>query len=149
MAGSAHADPVGAERRYRPLLLPAVSVAGAAFALGAVLVANPTTGGGIPLPPCPINALTGLDCPGCGMARMLFSLMHGDFLAAVHYNALAMVFIPFFAWTWGAWVLGRWQGRSIPTWEQWRWSPVVSLIVLGVWSVVRNLPFAPFTALYV
>lgn len=139
-----------AHRRYRSLLLPAASVVGGGLAVAAVLVADPTTAAGIPLlPPCPINALFGLDCPGCGMARMLFSLLHADVGAALHYNALAMVFIPFFAWTWVAWVMGRWQGRSIPTWEQWRFSPLVAVTALGVWSVVRNLPFVPFTALHV
>lgn len=124
-------------------------MAAAFVAAGVVLIADPTSEGGFPLPPCPIKWTTGLDCPGCGAARVLYSLLRGDFPAALHYNALAMVFIPFFLWTWTAWVRSRWSGERRPTWEQWRWSPMVAVSAIGIWSVLRNLPFAPFDALYV
>jgi hypothetical protein len=37
----------------------------------------------------------------------------------------------------------------VPGWQDWRWTPVIASIVLVGWLVVRNLPFAPFTGLYV
>lgn len=33
-------------------------------------------------PPCPLHALTGLDCPTCGGLRALHLLLHGEFRAA-------------------------------------------------------------------
>ena len=33
-------------------------------------------------PPCPVAALTGLHCPGCGTLRGLHALLHGDLLQA-------------------------------------------------------------------
>ncbi len=139
----------GLGHRWRSLLLPAVSLVGAGAAAGMVLLADPTSEGGFPLPPCPIKMLSGFDCPGCGATRMIFHLLHGDFPAALHYNAVAVAFIPFFLWSWTAWVLARWRGRQVRTWEQWRWSPIVAISVLAVWSVVRNLPFEPFSSLRV
>ncbi|MGP4016420.1 DUF2752 domain-containing protein [Saccharopolyspora sp. 5N708] len=135
--------------RPRAMLLPAATVLVGCAAAGVVLAADPTSDAGFPLPPCPIKLLTGLDCPGCGATRMFYSLLHGDLLSALHFNAAAVVFIPFFLWTWGAWVLGRWRGRRVVTWEQWRWSPMVALVLIAVWTVIRNLPFPPFNALYV
>lgn len=135
--------------RLRAMLLPAATVLVAGVGAAVVLAADPTSDAGFPLPPCPVKLLTGLDCPGCGVTRMIYSLLHGDVLTALHFNAAAMLFIPFFLWTWGAWVLGRWRGRRVPTWEQWRWAPHVGLVLIAIWSVIRNLPFPPFNALYV
>lgn len=80
---------------------------------------------------------------------MVFSLLHGDVLGALHYNAAAVAAIPFVAWSWGAWVLGRWRGRRPRTWQHWRWTPRVVVSVLVLWAVVRNLPFEPFLSLWV
>ena len=44
--------------------------------------------------PCPINYVTGLYCPGCGITRMLFSIIKLDFYQAFRYNPL--IFILFF-----------------------------------------------------
>lgn len=44
--------------------------------------------------PCPIRAITGKYCPGCGVTRMCVSLLEGDFKAAVSYNLLLMSLIP-------------------------------------------------------
>lgn len=43
-------------------------------------------GGPVPYPRCPVKWLTGLDCPGCGSARALHSLLHGEFRQAWAYN---------------------------------------------------------------
>jgi len=40
---------------------------------------------------CPVHAVTGLYCPGCGGQRWFASLLHGDFNAAWHYNQLLSV----------------------------------------------------------
>jgi Protein of unknown function (DUF2752) len=50
-------------------------------------------------PRCPLYAATHLLCPGCGATRALYSLLHGDLSAAMHYNALFTLLAPFFlAW---------------------------------------------------
>jgi hypothetical protein len=40
-------------------------------------------------------------------------------------------------------------GRRIRSWQHHRWSAAVTLSLVLAWFVVRNIPFAPFTALYV
>ena len=45
------------------------------------------------LPVCPLYAMTGLACPGCGLTRGFHALLHGDVLTALDYNAL----LPFYA----------------------------------------------------
>jgi Protein of unknown function (DUF2752) len=114
----------------------------------ATWVGDPTTPHG-PLPVCPTKALLGIDCPGCGSLRMLYSLMHGNLVEAARFNALALVAVGLLLWAYVAWTYGRVVGRRIASWQHHRWSAAVTLSLVLAWFVVRNIPFAPFTALYV
>lgn len=122
--------------------------AGAGLVCAAVWFGDPTTPGG-PLPVCPTKALLGIDCPGCGSMRMLYSVMHGDLLAAVKFNALAVLALVLLVFAFATWTYGRVIGRRMWSWQQYRWSALVTMMLVLVWFVVRNLPFAPFTGLYV
>jgi hypothetical protein len=141
---------LGVLRTSLPLRLGAPLLVGAlaGCACVGVLIADPTTPGGA-IPVCPTKALLGVDCPGCGSMRMLYSLMHGNVVAAVKFNALALVGVALLIFAYGAWTYGRIVGRRIVSWEHQRWSALVTLVLVSVWFVVRNLPFAPFTGLYV
>jgi hypothetical protein len=127
---------------------PLLVAASTTFVCAATWVSDPTTPGG-PMPVCPTKALLGIDCPGCGSARMLYSLMHGNMMAAARFNALGLVALVLLVWTYVAWTYGRLTGRRIRGWQHQRWSAMVTLGLVAVWFVVRNIPFAPFNALYV
>lgn len=43
---------------------------------------------------CLIHNLFGKECPGCGMTRALFSLLHFDFAAAWSYNPMVYIVAP-------------------------------------------------------
>jgi len=137
-----------AKERVRAMTEPAVVAAGACVACAVVAWANPTDPGN-PLPRCPTKLLLGIDCPGCGSLRMIYSLMHGEFGAAVHYNAVALVTLPLLILALATWTAGRWLGRPVRSWQHWRWTPAVTLVVFIVWFVIRNLPFEPFRSLKV
>lgn len=38
--------------------------------------------------PCPLNRITGIPCPGCGMTRAYLSLLRLDFAAAFRFNPM-------------------------------------------------------------
>lgn len=63
------------------------------------------------LPRCPLNALTGLYCPGCGSTRALHALAHGDVGAALRFNLLAVAALPVL----GVAVLVRWAVWERPS----------------------------------
>lgn len=46
--------------------------------------------------PCIFYKVTGLLCPGCGITRCLFSLLHFNIKQALHYNAFVVIFLPIF-----------------------------------------------------
>jgi cell shape-determining protein MreD len=80
---------------------------------------------------------------------MAYALMHGDLLSAVKFNALSLVILVLAVGAYVTWIYGRIVGRRIVGWQHYRWSSTVALVLLSGWFVVRNLPFAPFTGLYV
>jgi hypothetical protein len=117
-------------------------MAAGAFVIGYF---NPVTAGFFPT--CPFHAITGLNCPGCGMTRGFNALFQGDILSAIHFNAL----IPFFAFLFLYFVLSLLlivlRGRGL-SWKMFSPTIVVLLLILTVaFGVVRNLPFYPFNLL--
>lgn len=80
---------------------------------------------------------------------MVYSLLHGDFLAAVRFNALAVAAVAFLFIAYVVWTYGRVVGRKFTGWQNHRWAAAVTMVLVTVWFVVRNLPFEPFTALRV
>lgn len=104
----------------------------AAVTLAAALL-DPTHPGRFPT--CPFRAATGLDCPGCGSLRALYELAHGHVAAALDYNALLVVVLPFCTLVWLRTVTGRSRPRVLPVW---RARGLFALVV--IWTVFRNLP---------
>lgn len=43
---------------------------------------------------CPLKAVSGYDCPGCGVQRAFHELLHFRFLEAFKYNPLFVLSIP-------------------------------------------------------
>ncbi|MDF3146308.1 MULTISPECIES: DUF2752 domain-containing protein [unclassified Streptomyces] len=91
-------------------------------------------------PACPLLQYTGIYCPGCGGLRSAHAVVHGDFLAALQDNAMAVTGYVLFAVVWTVWVVRAVRGRPL------RIDPgPVQLWTAGalllVFTVVRNLPF--------
>ena len=95
-------------------------------------------------PACAFKAMTGLDCPGCGMTRGLHALMNGDVLRAFSHNALLIVLLVataiYVGWNAIASRIGRQQLRFEFKRRTWI---AVGLGVLAFW-ILRNLPWSPF-----
>ena len=118
-----------------------------AVAVGALVVGyfNPMTAGFFPA--CPLHALTGLNCPGCGLTRGFHALFRGDVLGALHFNAMLPVYLFVFVYLFAAMFSITFRGRGL-NFDIFRpnfiWSFFVTALVFGV---VRNFPVYPFTLL--
>lgn len=44
--------------------------------------------------PCPFRYVTGLDCPGCGVSRVILSYLKLDFKTAFYTNPVITVILP-------------------------------------------------------
>lgn len=127
---------------------PGAVLVGVAGAATAIWFADPTTPGGV-LPTCPTKSLFHLNCPGCGSLRAIYSLMHGDVGAALHYNAVGVIALVLLAFTFVTYTIGLWTGRRLWNWQTLRYAPAVVLGVTLVWFVIRNIPIEPFSSLKV
>jgi hypothetical protein len=90
-------------------------------------------------PRCQLNALTGLQCPGCGGLRALHALLHVRVAEAFRLNPLFVAAVPAALALAGRWL---WRRRREPgaRWvipAGWLWSGVAAVILFGI---VRNLP---------
>ena len=91
-------------------------------------------------PQCPFHQLFNLQCPGCGTTRALFALLHGDIVAAIHFNAFAAAFFPLAA-SYAIFTYEKYLKREPirpPTFR-----PATVYAALGitlVFGVIRNLP---------
>lgn len=89
-------------------------------------------------PRCLFHALTGLQCPGCGATRALYHLMHGEVVAAIHFNFLFVLFSPALAFGTATEGIAMWNGRAANLMQH-RWiSWSVAGLIVG-WGVIRNL----------
>ncbi|NUT98477.1 MAG: DUF2752 domain-containing protein [Saccharothrix sp.] len=116
---------------------PVAVAVGGALAAGGMFFSDPNEPGSW-WPPCPLFALTGIQCPACGSTRMVHALLHGDLVAAWHLNAVMLVAgLPLLAWLWVRWFQAARRGRPVPPVSGKVGVPVVALAV--TWMLVRNL----------
>lgn len=127
-------------------LLAAAGVAAFAGGSGFVAYFDPSTTHLFPV--CPLFALTGFACPGCGLTRGFHALFHGDIWTALHFNALIPVWALIFGYLVVSWTLLAVRGKGLPMWmthSNFLWGFMIVLLVFGF---VRNLPFYPFSVLF-
>ena len=120
----------------------------AAMAGGSAVVAyfDPAKAGFFPV--CPLFALTGFACPGCGLTRGFHALFHGDMLTALDFNALIPIWVLIVGYAFVSLALFAMRGRGLPMWSIVPKVLFGFMIVLILFGVLRNLPYQPFTILF-
>ena len=130
------------DSKHAGLLALLAAVAAAALALR---VFDPATSG--IFPPCPLRALTGWYCPGCGSLRAFHQLLHGNLGNALAMNPLAVLTLPFLAYAAASYAAFVLRGSYLPR----IFLPAPWIRALGVavvaFGIARNLPLHPFTLL--
>jgi hypothetical protein len=90
---------------------------------------------------CPLYALTGIYCPGCGGLRGVNDLTDGHLGAAASSNLLLVVAIPFAVLVLVRWTWVTWQGHGATVVPALPRAVKLGLgaVLLAFW-VARNLP---------
>lgn len=88
--------------------------------------------------PCPVRLITGFQCPGCGISRMLMALIRLDFAEAFRYNPVVLLTLPIILFCvirsdvgyirTGRNSLDRYQ----PVW-------IAELVILLMFGIIRNI----------
>lgn len=143
-----------AERQITPLtisstaerLIAASGVGAMAAGSGFVAYFDPATASLFPV--CPLYALTGFACPGCGLTRGFHALFHGDVLTALDFNALILIWVLLVGYIWISLLLLAVRGNGLSMWlikPPFLWALMGVLLLFGV---LRNIPAWPFTFLF-
>jgi hypothetical protein len=133
------AEPVTLRPRSERMRGPVVSAVTLAAATLAVHVRDPhvTHSWGV----CPLYALTGVYCPGCGGLRAVNDLTNGHLGQAASSNLLLVLAVPFALAAFARWSLAAWSGRDVAPIPALPSAVKTGLIVLVVvFTVARNLP---------
>jgi hypothetical protein len=121
-------------RAARTPLLVAGGVAVAALGLVLVDPHEPGSWGA-----CPLYALTGLYCAGCGGLRATHDLLVGDLADAWAMNPLWVLLVPVLV---GLWL--RWTARALRSGRRAAappaWVALGAAAVVVVYSLARNVP---------
>lgn len=98
-------------------------------------------------PACPFFGLTGYHCAGCGTLRALHQLVYGNVAAALGYNPLTILSLPFIAYSYVVGAVRAFHIAAPPRTflpPQWIWLLLVG--VVAFW-VLRNVQIERLTVL--
>ena len=88
--------------------------------------------------------ITGLNCPGCGTARGLHQLLHGNFVAAFEFNPLLVILLPIAGYFLFTYTRSAVTGRPLPHFSiSTKYAWIMTGIIFGFW-VFRNTTYYPF-----
>jgi len=96
---------------------------------------------------CPLYTTTGIYCPGCGSQRATHALLHLNFIEMFKQNLLYFFAIILLIYHFGIYLINKFfnkQYRSILNYPK---VPVIILIIVIIFWVLRNLPWEPFNLL--
>jgi hypothetical protein len=99
-------------------------------------------------PVCPLLALTGMACPGCGLTRGFHALLHGDLITAIDFNALIFVWAAILGWVTLSLAVLAVRGYGLYMWPTRPRFMYAFMIVLVTFGVLRNIPAWPLTILF-
>jgi hypothetical protein len=128
-------------KRWFPFL-PLAAVAGLG-AMAILFTFNPLTTSFYPR--CLLHAYTGLDCPGCGSLRALHEASHGNIIEALRLNPLLFLFAPMIGYIAGRPLLEEYLQRPLPELKIRPWAGWLLVGLVIAFTILRNLPIAPFS----
>jgi hypothetical protein len=99
-------------------------------------------------PSCVFHQMTGLWCPGCGLTRGTYQLLHGHFGAALSYNIFTPLAVLAIVAVWFTWLRLSWGAAPIHVPNRAaRWLAVILPVAVVAYAILRNLPVAGLRSL--
>jgi len=133
------AAPADARPRSERIRTPVLTVASLAAATVALHLRDPHVSHSWGV--CPLYALTGIYCPGCGGLRGVNDLTNGHVAQAASSNLLLVLALPFTVVLLARWSYGAWTGREVRAIPLLPKALTTALILFALlFTVLRNLP---------
>jgi hypothetical protein len=96
------------------------------------------------LPKCPLYVTTGIYCPGCGSQRATHYLLNLNFIGVVKQNVLYILGLCVIVYHFLIIAINAVLKKRIYNYIYHPKTPLIILIIVLLFWVLRNLPFAPF-----
>lgn len=90
--------------------------------------------------PCPFEALTGYDCPGCGLQSSLTNLFALRWKYVLMANILSPVLLPLFFVLVVSWAADYFFGLVLWRFDPPRWVVFAGAVVVILYGILRNIP---------
>lgn len=90
--------------------------------------------------PCPFEALTGYDCPGCGLQSSLTNLFELKWKYVLMANLLSPVLLPLFFILVISWAADTLFAVTLWRFDFPRWAIILAVIVVIAYGIARNIP---------
>lgn len=98
-------------------------------------------------PKCPIYSTTGIYCPGCGSQRALHDFLHLDLKGVLEHNILFLFGILILIYDITIKILNEYFNKRIRNLLNYKRTPIIILIVIVLFWIVRNITIYPFKLL--
>jgi len=96
---------------------------------------------------CPLYATTGIYCPGCGSQRATHALLHLNFVEMFKQNLLYFFAILLLVYHLGIYIFNNIFNKKYTSILNYKKTPVIILIIVIIFWILRNLPWEPFNLL--
>lgn len=134
------------EGKTRSLRLAGIMSAAALAVAAFVFFTNRNPEQGLFIP-CFFHKATGLYCPGCGVTRGTWKLLHGDIHGALGSNIL----LPFILGIIGYEIIRKFAktlfAKELPAMSFGKTAIILGIAVVIAFTVLRNIPKEPFQRL--
>ncbi len=98
-------------------------------------------------PKCPLYATTGVYCPGCGSQRATHSLLNFDISGVFKSNILFLPAMLIVGYHYSITVINKFIGKNYFSILDKSNAPLVILVIVVLFFILRNIPVEPFTYL--
>ena len=98
-------------------------------------------------PKCMFHSLTGLHCPGCGSQRAIHAILNGQIIEGLKYNLLIILAIFVLSYQIVQQIIVYFYPEKNNNILYKSATPWVIFIIIILFWILRNIPFAPFTFL--
>lgn len=98
-------------------------------------------------PKCPLLYTTGIYCPGCGSQRATHALLHFDIINVFKINLLFLPAILLIMYHIGIHIVNKVLGTKYSSLLDHTKAPIIVLVIVVLFWILRNLPYFPFTLL--
>lgn len=99
------------------------------------------------LPKCPFYLATGFYCVGCGSQRATHQLLNFNFLGVLQQNLFYVFVLLLLVYHFTVSVLNKFFNKKIYNYLNHPKTPIIILIIILLFWILRNIPIYPFTLL--